>query len=430
MPLPKPNDGESQGDFMDRCMGNETMVAEYPDEEQRAAVCHKQWEGKGAGEPETRAVPEKLATYIAKIDDVDREKQTMVVKISTDKTDRDNEVIVPKGISLKPFRANPVVLWAHKYDEPPIAKALWTKMNDQGEMLSKPQFMQRSPSNILANFSADVYELYLNDYLNAWSVGLAMVKGQSPSAPTDEELKERPDWAGVDYVWRKTELLEFSAVPIPANRDALTIARSKGLHVPDEMLAMLPPPEPTTVEDWDYQPPLKTEHESQFVDASRIQSWTLKRVTRTAGDKSYIAIRGEAEANGEPLIHAFRYPLADWTTEEALDHSRQHKAVTFTPAPAAREVLKVLDVMVEAPPIPVAILDTAPRVEPIEVKIVDADVRPSAPPSIAVIGSADAVRARMEEARTTAAPSVTVIDTAEEVRKRAEQRRRGLVFLD
>lgn len=43
MPIPKPNEGESQKDFISRCMGNKTMVKEYPKEKQRAGVCYSQW---------------------------------------------------------------------------------------------------------------------------------------------------------------------------------------------------------------------------------------------------------------------------------------------------------------------------------------------------------------------------------------------------
>lgn len=42
MPIPKPHDGESKDDFMDRCMGDDTMVSEYP-ADQRAAVCNDAW---------------------------------------------------------------------------------------------------------------------------------------------------------------------------------------------------------------------------------------------------------------------------------------------------------------------------------------------------------------------------------------------------
>jgi len=44
MPLPKPKDDETKQEFLDRCMGDDVMVTEYPDEKQRYAVCQSQWE--------------------------------------------------------------------------------------------------------------------------------------------------------------------------------------------------------------------------------------------------------------------------------------------------------------------------------------------------------------------------------------------------
>lgn len=46
MPLPSPRSGESQSDFISRCMGSETMKNEYPGQEQRSAVCYSQWGGQ------------------------------------------------------------------------------------------------------------------------------------------------------------------------------------------------------------------------------------------------------------------------------------------------------------------------------------------------------------------------------------------------
>lgn len=39
MPIPKPNSGENQDAFMERCMGDDKMKDEYPDADQRVAVC-------------------------------------------------------------------------------------------------------------------------------------------------------------------------------------------------------------------------------------------------------------------------------------------------------------------------------------------------------------------------------------------------------
>lgn len=44
MPLPKPKGDETKDQFIERCMGDETMRSEFPDEDQRYAICHAQWE--------------------------------------------------------------------------------------------------------------------------------------------------------------------------------------------------------------------------------------------------------------------------------------------------------------------------------------------------------------------------------------------------
>ena len=39
MPLPKPNSGESESDFMSRCVSDDKVRAEFPNQDQRVAVC-------------------------------------------------------------------------------------------------------------------------------------------------------------------------------------------------------------------------------------------------------------------------------------------------------------------------------------------------------------------------------------------------------
>ena len=43
MPLPKPEDNERRADFVQRCMRSEVMREEFPDGEQRLAVCERQF---------------------------------------------------------------------------------------------------------------------------------------------------------------------------------------------------------------------------------------------------------------------------------------------------------------------------------------------------------------------------------------------------
>jgi hypothetical protein len=47
MPLPTPNKGEDKDKFISRCMSNGVMKKEFPEQEQRVAVCHSQWRKKG-----------------------------------------------------------------------------------------------------------------------------------------------------------------------------------------------------------------------------------------------------------------------------------------------------------------------------------------------------------------------------------------------
>lgn len=39
MPIPTPNSSESKDEFIQRCMGDDKMTSEYPDQAQRFAVC-------------------------------------------------------------------------------------------------------------------------------------------------------------------------------------------------------------------------------------------------------------------------------------------------------------------------------------------------------------------------------------------------------
>lgn len=49
MPLPQPRADEDQGDFILRCMADETTVREYPDAKQRRAICQTQWARRDSG---------------------------------------------------------------------------------------------------------------------------------------------------------------------------------------------------------------------------------------------------------------------------------------------------------------------------------------------------------------------------------------------
>ena len=61
MPIPTPKSYERENEFMQRCMGDEKMVNEYPTE-QRAAVCRSAFEEKLAAEKVSFDYDETLTT--------------------------------------------------------------------------------------------------------------------------------------------------------------------------------------------------------------------------------------------------------------------------------------------------------------------------------------------------------------------------------
>jgi len=60
MPMPNPKKSEKQDDFVSRCMGDETMNKEFPDQKQRAAVCYSQFKKADAN---IEASEESLEEY-------------------------------------------------------------------------------------------------------------------------------------------------------------------------------------------------------------------------------------------------------------------------------------------------------------------------------------------------------------------------------
>ncbi|MBE3088395.1 MAG: HK97 family phage prohead protease, partial [Chloroflexi bacterium] len=127
--------------------------------------------------------------YEVKAEDANDEDRTIVARVSTSDRDRDDEIVEPKGIELKDFQKNPVLLWAHSYSTPAIGKALWSKTDEKG-LICKFQF---APTQ----FASEIYELYKGGYQRAFSIGFIPVE-------YDQKTKTH----------NKISLLEVSAVPV------------------------------------------------------------------------------------------------------------------------------------------------------------------------------------------------------------------------
>jgi HK97 family phage prohead protease len=143
-------------------------------------------------------------SYLMEKGEVNEPERSIVARVSTADRDRDGEIVEPKGIDLKEYQSNPVLMWAHRYSDPPVGKCLWSKVDETG-LICKFQFAK-------TQFADEIYTLYKDGYLKAFSIGFI---------PLDYDREEK--------IHRKASLLEVSCVPVPANQNALVLeAYQKG----------------------------------------------------------------------------------------------------------------------------------------------------------------------------------------------------------
>lgn len=143
--------------------------------------------------------------------------------ITTDAVDKDREVVLPGGIDLDQYRANPIVLWNHD-SASPIGKCLWIKEVGNG-IKAKTQYASR-PNDHEGEWLPDsIFALVQQGILKGRSIGFIPVE---MSPPTQEHLKSRPDWKGANALITKAVLFEYSVVSVPCNGSALVEAVAKG----------------------------------------------------------------------------------------------------------------------------------------------------------------------------------------------------------
>ena len=59
MPMPKPRSGEMKDEFINRCMGDNTMVSDFESTGQRFAVCMRQWETRNRSDEQDHQIKKK-----------------------------------------------------------------------------------------------------------------------------------------------------------------------------------------------------------------------------------------------------------------------------------------------------------------------------------------------------------------------------------
>ncbi|MEE1138665.1 MAG: HK97 family phage prohead protease [Acutalibacteraceae bacterium] len=150
----------------------------------------------------------------------DMGERSVLFTISKEVVDRDGDILRASGVDFTNFMKNPVFLSFHNSREFPLGKVtkFWVEGNAVKAIVYFPTIEELSTNPEQASEKAKLvdftYHCYKTGMLNAVSVGFI---------PKDWiEIRENGQWVGNDI--KKWELLEFSAVAVPANQDAIAEA--------------------------------------------------------------------------------------------------------------------------------------------------------------------------------------------------------------
>lgn len=140
--------------------------------------------------------------------------QLITFVLSTDDIDRHGDIISADGWVLDSYRDNPVLLWAHDYRHPAIGRAekLWAEPH---RLLADMKF---APTE----FAQEIAALYRSGFQWGVSVGFKPLRY--------EERRDEKTGAFLGLRFLEQELLEVSAVPVPANRSALRRSEQSDNH--------------------------------------------------------------------------------------------------------------------------------------------------------------------------------------------------------
>jgi len=140
------------------------------------------------------------------------EGRTTVIASTAD-TDRMGDIVDQASWKLDGYRQNPVILWAHDASLPPVGRAVDIGVRD-GRLMATIEWDRGH------DLGATVARQFAEGFLSAVSVGFrpgrTMMAGELPEGDA-----RRMSLGKYGVVYLDNELLEVSAVPVPANGAAL-----------------------------------------------------------------------------------------------------------------------------------------------------------------------------------------------------------------
>jgi HK97 family phage major capsid protein/HK97 family phage prohead protease len=116
------------------------------------------------------------------------------------------DTVNPHGFELADFRRNPVALWAHDAEAPPIGRAANVRV-EENALKGDIEFMSAE----LYPFADQIYRMYCDGFLAAVSIGFIPIEWSWTKDP------DRP--FGIDF--KRQFLCEISCCPVPVLASAL-----------------------------------------------------------------------------------------------------------------------------------------------------------------------------------------------------------------
>jgi hypothetical protein len=188
----------------------------------------------------------RLVTAKAPTEVMDGERAD-VSWITTEEIDRENEIVVSRGMNDSHFKLNPIVTNNHAYWCAPVGKSLWRKRAKDGPLVgikAKTLYPKRPDAWTGDDWMPDtVLALIQAGMMQGKSVGFIRLKSHAPSS---HEIAADPDMAKVSRVIDEWLLIEYAVTFLPMNQAALVEAVSKSGIAPERLQTlgiMLPQPE-------------------------------------------------------------------------------------------------------------------------------------------------------------------------------------------
>lgn len=153
-----------------------------------------------------------------KTDDVeDVGHNALVFTVSTNEIDRDGDVVDVHGLSADSYMRNPVFLYGHDYNSLPIGRTTRLHTQQDGDVQKLKARVEFTPDSAYsAGYSGitgqTVRRMYVKNFLNATSIGFTPLETQ----PLVDKRVGNPG-----NVYLRSDLLDISAVAVPANASAL-----------------------------------------------------------------------------------------------------------------------------------------------------------------------------------------------------------------